>query len=71
MSLGLGLALNPHDGRGQGQGQGSNNSPGAVVTPVVGGHTNSLYAGIAQTGIRALALYFSRPVRLFRPSKAR
>ncbi|KAF8317443.1 hypothetical protein DL93DRAFT_571776 [Clavulina sp. PMI_390] len=32
--------------------------------------SNSLYAGIARSSIRTLALYFSRPVRLFRPSKA-
>ncbi|TFL07716.1 hypothetical protein BDV98DRAFT_539702 [Pterulicium gracile] len=30
---------------------------------------NSLYAALARTATRSLALYFSRPVRLFRPSK--
>ncbi|GBE82050.1 hypothetical protein SCP_0404280 [Sparassis crispa] len=29
----------------------------------------SLYAALARTGTRSLALYFSRPVRLFRPAK--
>jgi hypothetical protein len=31
--------------------------------------TNSLYAALARTAARSAALYFSRPVRLFRPSK--
>ncbi|EIN07761.1 hypothetical protein PUNSTDRAFT_103860 [Punctularia strigosozonata HHB-11173 SS5] len=31
--------------------------------------TNSVYAALARTATRSLALYFSRPVRLFRPSK--
>lgn len=31
--------------------------------------TNPYYAAIARTFTRSLALYFSRPVRLFRPSK--
>ncbi|KAI0748306.1 hypothetical protein C8Q80DRAFT_1317985 [Daedaleopsis nitida] len=31
--------------------------------------SNSLYAALARTATRSLALYFSRPVRLFRPSK--
>ncbi|EED84195.1 predicted protein [Postia placenta Mad-698-R] len=30
---------------------------------------NSFYAALARTATRSLALYFSRPVRLFRPSK--
>lgn len=30
---------------------------------------NSLYAALARTATRSLALYFSRPVRLFRPAK--
>lgn len=30
-----------------------------------------LYAALAQTTTRAIALYFSRPVRLFRPSKGK
>lgn len=30
---------------------------------------NSLYAALARTATRGIALYFSRPVRLFRPSK--
>ncbi|EMD38338.1 hypothetical protein CERSUDRAFT_135051 [Gelatoporia subvermispora B] len=30
---------------------------------------NSLYAALARTATRSIALYFSRPVRLFRPSK--
>jgi len=30
---------------------------------------NSLYAALARTATRSVALYFSRPVRLFRPSK--
>ncbi|KAH7889837.1 mitochondrial carrier domain-containing protein [Phlebopus sp. FC_14] len=30
---------------------------------------NSFYAALARTATRAIALYFSRPVRLFRPSK--
>ncbi|KAH0830451.1 hypothetical protein J3R83DRAFT_1848, partial [Lanmaoa asiatica] len=30
---------------------------------------NPLYAAVARTTTRAIALYFSRPVRLFRPSK--
>ncbi|TFK55177.1 hypothetical protein OE88DRAFT_1653892 [Heliocybe sulcata] len=30
---------------------------------------NSVYAAIARTTTRSIALYFSRPVRLFRPSK--
>ncbi|KAI0082773.1 hypothetical protein K474DRAFT_1610961 [Panus rudis PR-1116 ss-1] len=30
---------------------------------------NSFYAAMARTATRSLALYFSRPVRLFRPSK--
>ncbi|KAL5490256.1 hypothetical protein ACEPAI_5089 [Sanghuangporus weigelae] len=32
-------------------------------------HGNSLYAALARTLTRSAALYFSRPVRLFRPSK--
>lgn len=43
----------------------------ASATGGVVADSNSLYAGIARSGIRALALYFSRPIRLFRPSKAR
>jgi hypothetical protein len=31
--------------------------------------SGSLYTALAQTTTRTLALYFSRPVRLFRPSK--
>ncbi|KAI0332103.1 hypothetical protein GY45DRAFT_1321403 [Cubamyces sp. BRFM 1775] len=31
--------------------------------------TNSFYAALARTATRSIALYFSRPVRLFRPSK--
>ncbi|KAI8998473.1 hypothetical protein BD414DRAFT_122326 [Trametes punicea] len=31
--------------------------------------SNSFYAALARTATRSLALYFSRPVRLFRPSK--
>jgi hypothetical protein len=31
--------------------------------------SGSLYTALAHTGTRTLALYFSRPVRLFRPSK--
>ncbi|KAH9945970.1 uncharacterized protein BXZ73DRAFT_86194 [Epithele typhae] len=31
--------------------------------------SNNLYAALARTATRSLALYFSRPVRLFRPSK--
>ncbi|OCH86558.1 hypothetical protein OBBRIDRAFT_761133 [Obba rivulosa] len=31
--------------------------------------SNSLYAALARTATRSLALYFSRPVRLFRPAK--
>lgn len=30
---------------------------------------NSVYAALARTATRTAALYFSRPVRLFRPSK--
>ncbi|KAL0947418.1 hypothetical protein HGRIS_013530 [Hohenbuehelia grisea] len=30
---------------------------------------NNLYAALARTATRSIALYFSRPVRLFRPSK--
>jgi hypothetical protein len=30
---------------------------------------SSLYAALAQTATRAIALYFSRPARLFRPAK--
>jgi hypothetical protein len=30
---------------------------------------NSLYAALARTATRSMALYFSRPVRLFRPAK--
>jgi hypothetical protein len=30
---------------------------------------NSFYAALARTAARGAALYFSRPVRLFRPSK--
>lgn len=30
---------------------------------------NSFYAAMARTAARGVALYFSRPVRLFRPSK--
>lgn len=30
---------------------------------------SELYAALARTATRSLALYFSRPVRLFRPSK--
>ncbi|EJF66019.1 hypothetical protein DICSQDRAFT_97718 [Dichomitus squalens LYAD-421 SS1] len=36
---------------------------------VVQQQSNSFYAAIARTAARSLALYFSRPVRLFRPSK--
>ena len=32
-------------------------------------NTNPVYAAIARSATRSLALYFSRPVRLFRPSK--
>lgn len=31
---------------------------------------NNLYAALARTFTRSAALYFSRPVRLFRPSKS-
>lgn len=31
---------------------------------------NSLYAALARTLTRGAALYFSRPVRLFRPTKS-
>ncbi|KAI0362316.1 hypothetical protein OH77DRAFT_1515581 [Trametes cingulata] len=31
--------------------------------------SNSFYAALARTATRSIALYFSRPVRLFRPSK--
>lgn len=31
---------------------------------------NNLYAALARTITRSAALYFSRPVRLFRPSKS-
>lgn len=31
---------------------------------------NNLYAALARTMTRSAALYFSRPVRLFRPSKS-
>ncbi|CCL99327.1 uncharacterized protein FIBRA_01345 [Fibroporia radiculosa] len=41
-------------------------SPLQDTTPDQG---NSLYAALARTATRSLALYFSRPVRLFRPSK--
>lgn len=34
-----------------------------------GSSSNSLYAAIARSATRSIALYFSRPVRLFRPSK--
>jgi len=30
---------------------------------------NSLYAALARTTTRGIALYFSRPVRLFKPPK--
>ena len=33
------------------------------------GQGNSLYAALARTLTRSAALYFARPVRLFRPSK--
>ena len=32
-------------------------------------HENSLYAALGRSLTRSAALYFSRPVRLFRPSK--
>ena len=32
---------------------------------------SSLYAAVARSATRGIALYFSRPVRLFRPSKGR
>ncbi|KII88668.1 hypothetical protein PLICRDRAFT_633084 [Plicaturopsis crispa FD-325 SS-3] len=32
-------------------------------------HGNSLYAALARTATRSVALYFSRPMRLFRPAK--
>ena len=35
------------------------------------GSTNSTYAAVARTLTRGAALYFSRPVRIFRPSKSK
>lgn len=46
-------------------------APGSGSISVVSAESNSLYAGVARSAIRGLALYFSRPVRLFRPTKAR
>lgn len=34
-------------------------------------HGSSLYAALARTTTRAITVYFSRPVRLFRPSKGK
>jgi hypothetical protein len=35
------------------------------------GTTNPVYAAVARSLTRGAALYFSRPVRLFRPSKSK
>ncbi|KIJ69582.1 hypothetical protein HYDPIDRAFT_36617 [Hydnomerulius pinastri MD-312] len=43
--------------------------PNEVTTAHQDQQGNSLYAALARTTTRAVALYFSRPVRLFRPSK--
>jgi len=44
----------------------------AIVPPFGQDHRgSSLYAALARTTTRAITLYFSRPVRLFRPSKGK
>lgn len=35
------------------------------------GTTNPVYAAVARSLTRGAALYFSRPIRLFRPSKSK
>ena len=44
-------------------------SPSDTAVDGQADHGNSLYAALARTLTRSAALYFSRPVRLFRPVK--
>jgi len=42
-----------------------------VYIPFLADENNSIQAAIARTATRSIALYFSRPVRLFRPAKGK